>query len=980
MSSDEDDKTEDAADAESEQAASAEDDAGTAESEQDDAGASEQESKSSDSDAEEESGEDDAEGESGEDDAEEESGESDTGGGDEHDSQPAIEPPLTKSVGTKPGKPHWAFDWHNRGYLARQGRPSWKEILLVTAVALAIFLPGLGSYTLIDPWESHYAEVARRMLQDDDLVHTKWQNEGFRSKPVLTFWMIAGGMQSLGIGDHGGYSGEMVSSGKVMFAIRYPFTLFGVMGLVMLWWMLSSLVNRRTAWIAFLVTASTPFYFLIARQAITDMPLVGCLMGSVACFAMALHAGDDELEPFWKGITSYHLFLAVIGLFIGWQLIYYAVYFTKYPRLARGMNMPQPQLVIPLLMASLAAVFVFWHQIWRPKDKDEFQARLERSWLPRKLEGAAFLLSYTFPVLNFLLSRITFTLVGATTVLTFILTMRLEMRVGPQVVSGIRLGMISLSLGAAGFLYFAKNMRAPMWSWWYERTTKRRQVYMYWFFALIGISVLGKGLPGIGLAGATCLFYVLLTNSWGELRKLEIQRGLILVVLIVVPWHLAMLLKDGRVFIRDYIMAHNFKRATGGMHGERGTFNFFMSQIGIGFWPWVALLPAAVASFVGNISPRTQEGRVRLIIGIWAISSIALFSAVQTKFHHYVFPAIPALALIVAFYLDDLLTGRARYTWLLAIMAAIIGLLVMRDLLGEQKQLIELFIYRYDRPWPSGPPWNVDVTDTIFGFGVAFTALMAFLLIKKTRPYLMLAILGTGVVWAYWGMNGYMGAAAPHWGMRAPVRSYYKARQVYGIDIRYWGTRELSDEWKNVDDEYMVKSFIPDEFAAGLQMKVDIAIVDYRNQIQKRIIMKGHVSRFASDRFWIKLAPAELAKLKGLIEEGRGRRRARIRPWRMVNADRLIAWQLYWRGENFWSGDEIWSKSEDTRTAFKQIDNKQFLKYLKTPSRAGRRFYVMTEAGRAPGLRNLLPTPRAKATFRILDTSCNKFTLLTFTL
>ena len=97
------------------------------------------------------------------------------------------------------------------------------ELILVVLVATAVLLPGIWRYSLIDPWESHYGEVARRMLQDHDWVHTDWQNEGFRSKPVLTFWLMATSMRALGHGADGGYSGEMTSSPTIMLAIRLPF-------------------------------------------------------------------------------------------------------------------------------------------------------------------------------------------------------------------------------------------------------------------------------------------------------------------------------------------------------------------------------------------------------------------------------------------------------------------------------------------------------------------------------------------------------------------------------------------------------------------------------------------------------------------------------------------------------------------------------------------------------------------------------------
>ena len=196
------------------------------------------------------------------------------------------------------------------------------ELVLVTLVCLAALLPGIWSYSLVDPWETHYGEVARRMLQDHDWVHTQWQNEGFRSKPVLTFWLMAGSMKAMGLAGGGGYSGELVASGWTMFALRLPFVLFGVMGLVSTWWMLASLASRRVAWIALFVIGTTPFYFFVARQAITDMTMVGCLMGTMACFAMALEAGDRPVGRLWRRVDALHVFLAFLVLIVGWQAVY----------------------------------------------------------------------------------------------------------------------------------------------------------------------------------------------------------------------------------------------------------------------------------------------------------------------------------------------------------------------------------------------------------------------------------------------------------------------------------------------------------------------------------------------------------------------------------------------------------------------------------------------------------------------------------
>ena len=70
------------------------------------------------------------------------------------------------------------------------------ELALVIAVSLAVLLPGIWRYSLVDPWETHYGEVARQMASRGDPVSLWWpgspdERAEFWSKPVLTFWLSA---------------------------------------------------------------------------------------------------------------------------------------------------------------------------------------------------------------------------------------------------------------------------------------------------------------------------------------------------------------------------------------------------------------------------------------------------------------------------------------------------------------------------------------------------------------------------------------------------------------------------------------------------------------------------------------------------------------------------------------------------------------------------------------------------------------------
>ena len=99
-------------------------------------------------------------------------------------------------------------------------RPLGLELALVVIVALAVLVPGIWRYSLVDPWETHYGEVARDDAAGPRLGAHRLaggrtgDHEGFRSKPVLTFWLMAASMSAVGVANDGGYSGEMVHDAR----------------------------------------------------------------------------------------------------------------------------------------------------------------------------------------------------------------------------------------------------------------------------------------------------------------------------------------------------------------------------------------------------------------------------------------------------------------------------------------------------------------------------------------------------------------------------------------------------------------------------------------------------------------------------------------------------------------------------------------------------------------------------------------------
>jgi 4-amino-4-deoxy-L-arabinose transferase-like glycosyltransferase len=839
------------------------------------------------------------------------------------------------------------------------------EISVVALLALAVLIPGINRYSLVDPWETHYGEVARMMLQDHDWVHTDWpggmdpkDHEGFRSKPVLSFWLMAASMKTFGVANDGGYSGEMVDSDMVMVAIRMPFILFATLGLVLMWWMLARLVSRRLAWLGVIVVGTTPFFCLVARQAIPDMPLVGCVIGALSMFMMSVEDGDRPIDRLFTlrigrqrfEVNHRHLFIAIVGGFLLLQCVYYVLYFHASPRLAVR-RFPNPLLFFPLLMGLLAG------GLTRP------------GWI--LLRFPSVILGAIIAVIVEAIEKKHFSLEA--------LDRWDEWAPDRMIIRGLSFPVLwALGRGWEDTAAVAERALRML------PVATMRQVYLLWCYTFLGISVLAKGPPGLGVVGLVAVFHVIFQNRWRDLYegKYEIKRGLLLMIVVFLPWHIGMYLKEGVRFVEEYVFTHILNRAAVGVDNSPGTFGYYTSVIGHGMWMWGALVPPALGASLLRARNDTREGRVRFMVTLWAICAITFFFIVQTKFHHYILPSIPALGLLVAFYLDDILAKRDRLHPLYAVLGAGIVLLMTRDLMWEPERWIEMFVFRYDRPWPAADPYFVDPSDGFLALGLIAAGAMLVAALPWRRIGVG-ALCVAGLAICLWSLHGYMPDAGKHWGMREAVRSYYEQRTIYGHKNVYFSGRQLADEWSGVKDKWTFQTMIPDTLHPGQPMMIRVQLnrFDKEDVVEQEMGMIGTVTRIGEHEVEVTFAPGERAKLEPLVEMGKRDKPRRTRqPVRAVDADRIMAWQLYWRGENFWTADEIFGWLPEMKTGFQKTDNVDFTKYLNDRTKAplGRRYFIITEAGRATSMRSLLPTTRARESFEVVNTTSNKFSLVSF--
>ena len=160
----------------------------------------------------------------------------------------------------------------------------------IIALGACLGLPMLGASGLVDPWETHYAEVARAMIERHDLVSPWWANEGwFRSKPILTFWL-----EALSLFVFGARTGDdQVLLGQPEWAIRN--LAFALIGTYFLHDGVARLCGKRAALLGAIALSTMPGFALLRHQALTDMPLVGGVAAALGLLLRATATNDVVL-------------------------------------------------------------------------------------------------------------------------------------------------------------------------------------------------------------------------------------------------------------------------------------------------------------------------------------------------------------------------------------------------------------------------------------------------------------------------------------------------------------------------------------------------------------------------------------------------------------------------------------------------------------------------------------------------------------
>ncbi len=190
-----------------------------------------------------------------------------------------------------------------------------------------------------------------------------------------------------------------------------------------------------------------------------------------------------------------------------------------------------------------------------------------------------------------------------------------------------------------------------------EEQAAQRRNWMLVAWAALALAVLSKGLMGVVLPGAALFLYSVFNRDIIIWKRMHWITGLLVFLLIAVPWFVLVIKANPEFFQRFFIYEH-FQRFTSKVHGRYQPWYYFIPIMLLGMLPWTMLmLDTVLRSWRSGVQKVKAFSPERFLL-VWLVFVYVFFSISDSKLPSYVLPMFPALALLMGKQLAEMKARR----------------------------------------------------------------------------------------------------------------------------------------------------------------------------------------------------------------------------------------------------------------------------------------------------------------------------------
>ncbi len=201
--------------------------------------------------------------------------------------------------------------------------------------------------------------------------------------------------------------------------------------------------------------------------------------------------------------------------------------------------------------------------------------------------------------------------------------------------------MLWSRIGVSDSLLTALLALAMISSWW-RLESPRIPWWLCWL--ALGLATLTKGPVAFLLFGLTWgLFGLLQRPEKLNLERLRPVPGVLLSLVVAVPWFAAAALREGEPFVQSFFGYHNLQRFAEVVNRHESPWWLYGALLVVASLPWSPLLLLGLwRALVG------RQVSLASFAACWLLAVLVLFSCSATKLPSYWLPATPAAAILAA--------------------------------------------------------------------------------------------------------------------------------------------------------------------------------------------------------------------------------------------------------------------------------------------------------------------------------------------
>src|SRR6202790_2595236 len=163
------------------------------------------------------------------------------------------------------------------------------------------------------------------------------------------------------------------------------------------------------------------------------------------------------------------------------------------------------------------------------------------------------------------------------------------------------------------------------------------------FWTALAAGILAKGLVIVMIVGLTGATLSIIDRSLRWIQALRPLYGVVWLVVLVLPWFIAIYARTGNAFLLDSVVHDTLGKIANSQESHGAPPGYYLVLFFATFFPGCILAGLAAPA----VWSKRREAPVRFLLA-WLVPSWLVFELSVTKLPHYVMPLYPAIAILTA--------------------------------------------------------------------------------------------------------------------------------------------------------------------------------------------------------------------------------------------------------------------------------------------------------------------------------------------